>query len=236
MNREYHKWFSPRLQHDMELLVFGHAGVPAIVFPTSGGRFYEFEDRRMVDAIGYKIDRGELQLYCVDSVDMQSWYNRRAQPRTKIVRQLQFQSYIMEEVVPLVRQKNGDSHLITLGCSFGGYHAVNIAMRHPEVFTGFMSMSGAFEMGNFLQGYYDNDVYFNTPPHYLANMSDPWFMERYRHHTYLLCTGWDDQCLRQNQQLATVMGQRGIRHQLWIWETYNSHDWPTWAMQMQQYL
>jgi esterase/lipase superfamily enzyme len=236
LNREYHKWFSPRLQHDMELLVFGHAGVPAIVFPTSGGRFFEFEDRRMVDAISWKIERGEIQLYCVDSVDGESWYNRRARPRTKIVRQLQFQSYIMDEVIPLIRQKNGDSHLIALGCSFGGYHAVNIAMRHPEVFTGFLSMSGAFEMGNFLRGYYDNDVYFNTPPHYLANMNDPWFLEKYRRHTYLLCTGWDDQCLRQNQQLSTVMGQRGIPHQLWIWETYNSHDWPTWAKQMQQYL
>ena len=37
MNREYHKWYSPRLGRDMELLVFGHAGLPVLVFPTSGG-------------------------------------------------------------------------------------------------------------------------------------------------------------------------------------------------------
>jgi esterase/lipase superfamily enzyme len=51
MKREYHKWFSPSLGRDMELLVFGHCGIPALVFPTSQGRFYEFEDRGMVHAV-----------------------------------------------------------------------------------------------------------------------------------------------------------------------------------------
>jgi esterase/lipase superfamily enzyme len=51
MVREYHKWHSPRLSRQMELLVFGHAGLPVVVFPTSGGRFYEFEDRGMIAAL-----------------------------------------------------------------------------------------------------------------------------------------------------------------------------------------
>ena len=34
------------------MLVFGHAGAPVLVFPTSQGRFYEFEDRGMVDVLG----------------------------------------------------------------------------------------------------------------------------------------------------------------------------------------
>ena len=81
MNREYHKWYSDRLGREMELLVFGHAGLPVLVFPTSGGRFYEFEDRGMVAAVAGKIDAGQLQLFCVDSVDMESWYNRQIPPR-----------------------------------------------------------------------------------------------------------------------------------------------------------
>ncbi len=35
MNREYLRWFSPSLQRDMEMLVFGHAGARVLVFPTS---------------------------------------------------------------------------------------------------------------------------------------------------------------------------------------------------------
>ncbi len=167
MNREYHKWYSPRLGRDMELLVFGHAGLPVMVFPTSGGRFYEFEDRHMISAVWDRIEAGHLQFYCVDSVDMESWYNRNVPPRWRIARHVQYDDYLIHEVVPLIRQKNQDSHLVALGCSFGGYHALNIALRHPDVFTGMLSMSGAFDTTNFLNGYYDQDVYYNQPTHFL---------------------------------------------------------------------
>ncbi len=220
----------------MELLVFGHAGVPAIVFPSSCGRFFEFEDRGLVGSIGYKIDNGEIQLYCVDSVDAESWYNRNVPPRWRIARHVQYESYVMEEVLPLVRLKNHAPHLISVGASFGGYHAANIALRHPGAFTGFLSMSGAFDITRFLHGYYDQDVYFNTPPHYLPNMSDPWFYDRYRRSTYILATGWDDHCLGENQRLATIMGAKSIPHNLYIWDSYNAHDWPTWQRMMQHYL
>lgn len=236
MNREYHKWHSSRLGRDMELLVFGHAGVPAVVFPTSQGRFFEFEDRGMIGSIAHKIDNGELQFYCVDSVDNESWYNRNVPPRWRIARQMQYEDYVMDEVLPLIRQKNHDSHCITVGASFGGYHAVDMALRHPDVFTGFLSMSGAFDNTSFLHGYYDNDVYFHTPPHYVANMSDPWYLDRYRRNTYLLGTGNDDQCLGQNHHLAGLFRAKGIPHRLDVWGDWNSHDWPTWKRMMDQYL
>ncbi len=236
MNREYHKWWSPRLGRDMELLVHGHAGVPVVVFPTSQGRFYEFEDRGMVAAIAAKIDNGEVQLYCVDSVDAESWYNRAVPPRWRIARQVQYQEYILDELMPLVRQKNWSPQRITLGASFGGYHAVNLALRHPDAFTGFLSMSGAFDLSAFLRGYHDQDVYFNTPPQYLPGLADPWYLDLYRRNTYLLATGWDDQCLGQNQHLAHILGQKGIPHQLQVWDTWNSHDWPTWQRMIQAYL
>jgi len=236
MNREYHKWYSSRLGRDMELLVFGHAGLPVMVFPTSGGRFFEFEDRKMISALGGKIDAGEVQIYCVDAVDNESWYNKQVSPRWRIARHVQYEDYLIHEVVPLVRQKNHDWHLVSLGCSFGGFHAVNVALRHPDVFSGFLSMSGAFDLRNFLHGYYDQDCYFNQPLDYLPNMGDPWFFDRYRHNSYVLATGWDDQCLGQNQRLDGVMSAKGIPHKLFVWDTYNSHDWPTWERMVQHYL
>jgi len=42
MNREYHRWFSPALNRDMEMLIFGHAGARVLVFPTSLGKYYEW--------------------------------------------------------------------------------------------------------------------------------------------------------------------------------------------------
>ncbi|HEX4039663.1 MAG TPA: alpha/beta hydrolase-fold protein [Acidobacteriaceae bacterium] len=236
MNREYHKWHSARLGRTMELLVFGHAGLPVLVFPSSQGRFYEFEDRGLIAAVAHKIDAGHIQLCCIDSVDAESWYNRNVPPRWRIARHVQYESYIMDEVLPLLRSSNPDPLLISLGCSFGGYHAVNIALRHPDRFTGFLSMSGAFDLSSFLGGYYDQDVYFNLPPHYLPNLSDPWYLDHYRRNRYILATGWDDHCLAQNQKLSRIMGERSIPHDLYIWDAWNAHDWPTWARMMNEYL
>jgi esterase/lipase superfamily enzyme len=72
MTRDYHRWYSRSLDRDMELLVFGHGGPPVVVFPSSMGAFFEFEDRGMVDAVRQKLDNGWLQLYCVSSVDSES--------------------------------------------------------------------------------------------------------------------------------------------------------------------
>lgn len=74
MHREYHRWFSSRLQRDMELLVFGHSGAKVLVFPTRDGRFHEYEDLRLVNSLAGKIDAGKLQLWCPDSVAWESFY------------------------------------------------------------------------------------------------------------------------------------------------------------------
>jgi esterase/lipase superfamily enzyme len=236
MVREYRKSDSSRLGKEMELLVFGHAGLPVVVFPTSGGRFFEFEDHGMVAALAPRIEAGQLQLYCLDSVDKESWYNRSVSPRRRIVRHMQYEEYVLNEVAPLIREKNPDPRLTALGCSFGGYHAVNIALRHPEVFSGLLSMSGAFDLSSFLHGYYDQDCYYNLPTHYLPSLTDPWFLDRYRRRSYVLATGWDDHCLGQNQNLDRIMTEAGIPHKLFIWDEANAHDWPTWQRMVQQYL
>ena len=35
----------------MELLVFGHAGMPVLIFPTSQGKYFEYEDRGMTGVL-----------------------------------------------------------------------------------------------------------------------------------------------------------------------------------------
>ena len=52
MHREYHRWHSPSLGRDMELLIFGWGGARVLVFPTSMGRYYEWEDRGMMNTWG----------------------------------------------------------------------------------------------------------------------------------------------------------------------------------------
>lgn len=238
MKREWHKWYSERLGRDMELLVYGHDGLPAIVFPTSQGRFFEFEDRGMVNAVRDKLEAGRLQLFCVDSVDAESWYNKGVGGDWRIARHITYEQYILREVVPLLRALNHRPHLISLGCSFGGFHAVNIALRHPDLFTGFLSMSGAFDLTSlgFLHGFHNENVYFNQPMQFLPNMHDHWFLDRYRHNNYVLATGVHDQCWNDNERLAAIMRGKGIPVRLDVWGDNTGHDWPWWQRMAQEYL
>ena len=75
----------------MSLLCFGDAGRKVLVFPTSQGRFFEYEDNKMIEAVGDKLNNGELQIYCVDSVDSESWYNKSAHPYWRLQRHLQYE-------------------------------------------------------------------------------------------------------------------------------------------------
>ena len=94
MNREYHRWYSPSLGRDMEMLIFGHAGARLLVFPTSKGKFYEWEDRGMMEAMGEAIENGWLQVFCVDSVNEESWYARWKWRGDRAWRQTQYDNYL----------------------------------------------------------------------------------------------------------------------------------------------
>lgn len=220
----------------MEMLSFGHSGLPVLVFPTSCGRFFEFEDRGMVDAVLEKLEHGNIHLFCVDSVDAESWYNRAVPPRWRIARHMQYEQYLIEEVLPVIRNQNPTPSLAAIGCSFGGYHAANIAFRHPGIFQSMLSLGGAFNPVNFLSGYYDDDCYFNIPLHYLSNLNDPQLLDQLRRNTYVLATGVHDQCWNANEELARVLRDKSIPVRLDVWGDNTGHDWPWWQRMLQEYL
>lgn len=236
MNREYHKWYSPILQRDMELLVFGPAGLPMIVFPTSMGRFFDYEDRGMIKAVEWSYEGGALQAFSVDSVDSESWYNKQIHPRDRVLRHMQYEQYLIHEVIPFIRSKNPSQDLGVTGCSFGGYHVMNFALRHPDLVTYAVSMGGGFDIHQFLNGYYDDNCYFNSPPDFLPNLNDDWYLSRYRTHTKLaLVTGETDICLGENERLAGIMTRKGIPHSLDVWRDGTGHDWPWWRAMAVKY-
>jgi esterase/lipase superfamily enzyme len=228
MDREYHKWYSPILGRDMELLVFGHSGVPLLVFPTSMGRFFDYESRGMIDVIAHKYENGEFQAFCLDSVDAESWYNKGVHPRDRAARHAFYDRYLVEEAVPFVRTKNSSDQLVATGCSFGGYHSMNFALRHPDLATGAVSMGGAFDIHQFLDGYYDDNCYYNCPPDFLPNLNDDWYLDRYRRQRIVLATGETDICLGENRRLSSIMTAKSIPHWLDVWGDGAGHDWPWW--------
>lgn len=234
MRRDYVKWYSPSLHREMELLAFGERGFPVVVFPTSGGRFYEYEDRRMVETLRPKIERGELQVICLDSVDQESWYNRGAGAQDRLNRQNAFDAYLALEVAPFVRNRTSWPQMGATGCSFGGYHAVNFGLRHPDLVTYVVSMSGAFDIPQRFLGHIDNtDAYLNSPPAYLPGLNGR-FLEQARKNYYALVVGNQDPLFDQNVKLAHELGTKQIPHALDVWEGFG-HDWPWWQQMAEKY-
>lgn len=231
MNREYHKWYSPRLNRDMELLLFGTGGRPVIIFPTSMGRFYQNEDASLIHTLQGHIESEQLQLVCVDSVDNESWYNRSISPHDRGVRQSQYEQYLIHEVLPFFRGRNHrvDNELNLSGSSFGAYHAVNFGFKHPELVRRIVAMSGAFSLQFLVRSEYDSDVYFNSPIDYVSNLHDDWYLSRMRQQDIVLAVGSEDICLNSTRQMSEVLWAKAVPNYLDIWGGA-WHDWPWWKL------
>jgi esterase/lipase superfamily enzyme len=236
VKRDYHRWFSPGLHRDVESLVFGHGGMPMLVFPTSMGTFFEYEDRGMVNAVADKLNGGALQLFCVQTADRESFYADHLHPRARLDRYLTWERWLLDEFVPFARAVSGRETFGVTGCSFGAYHAFTLALRHPDVFTSCVTMGGAFDITRFLRGYYDQDAYLLCPPHFLPGLADPWFLERMRRNKWVLVTGEADICRDATEQAAALLAQRAVPHSLHVWGHGSHHDWPEWIKMAKSYL
>jgi esterase/lipase superfamily enzyme len=242
MNREYHKWFSTRLQRDMELLVFGHGGRAVLFFPTRMARFYDYENWGIVDSLSDKIDRGELQLFCVDSIDNESFYNWNAHPAVRMARHLQYEQYLLNEVLPLVYAKNGGGYIEAAGCSMGAYHAINIAMKYPWLFKKAVGISGRYDLTkehqNFMdlfEGYRNEFVYFNMPGQFMANLSDGYILNALRNVEIILAIGKTDPFLPANKEFSRLLWDKRISNQLYLWES-NAHRPRYWRQMAPLYI
>lgn len=219
----------------MELLIFGHAGARVLVFPTSKGKFYEWEDRQMMEALRPQLENGWLQIYCVDSVDSESWYAWHKHPGDRAWRHELYERYLLNEVLPLSTYKNWNPFLITMGASFGAYHAVNFALRHPELVNRTIGMSGLYDIGMWTDSYFNDTIYFHNPVMYVPNENDPWRIAALKQQDIILATGRDDLFRGNNEFLSGALWGKGIGNALRLWDGW-AHDWPWWRRMMQLYI
>lgn len=242
MHREYYEWFSPALDRTMQLLVFGSAGARVVLFPTRKARFYDYENWGVVEALQAKIEAGLLQLYCVDSVDAESLYCKTKHPVDRIQRHLQYERYILDEVLPMSQALNPNVFLIAAGCSMGAFHAVNLAFRHPQRFGRVVGMSGRYDLtqgmasfADLFEGYVDETVYLNTPNRFIPNLTDEFYLHELRRLDITLAIGTEDAFLNDNLFLSQQLQHKDISHQVQVWEG-EAHNPAAWKQMVNLYL
>jgi len=241
MNVEYHKWWSPNLNQEMELKVYGWYGKPVLVFPAQGGSFHEFEDMGMVNVVSGWIDAGKAKFFTVNSVDDQSWANWDTHPADRAIRHLDYEKYILGEVVPFMKEHCGNTEdlFMTTGVSMGGYHSANFFFKNPDIFDTLLSLSGIFKLRLFIGDYMDENVYHNSPLHYLRDMDDPWYLEKYRQSQIVVSVGqgrWEEEMLDNIGELSALLKEKDIPCWIDHWGYDVDHDWPWWQKMLPYFM
>jgi esterase/lipase superfamily enzyme len=227
----------------MELLVFGQSGTRMLVFPTRQQRFYEYEDRAMVHSLRHRVEAGKLQIICVDGLDDEALYAFDKQPEERIARQLAYERYIIEEVVPFTLKRNPRSPLIAHGCSLGAYQAVTIALRNPEHFARVVAFSGRYDLtlavGDFFSLFdmYDGGPTLENlmPSLFVPKLTSGRTLRQMRKIRFTLVVGEEDPFCENNEALCTALKAHKIPCELHHWFG-NAHRFRYWRQMARVYL
>jgi esterase/lipase superfamily enzyme len=231
MRKEVRSWYSPALKKEMPIATYGHYGFNVLMIPTAAADFLEYERFQLIASLAPWINAGKLKLFSIDSINKESWMNHQMVPAHKAIRQNQFNEYVFNEVVPFIRNQSGQgSFIYTCGASFGALHAMNLFLKRPDIINGAISMSGVYDLTEYTRGYWDQQVYYNSPAHYIPNLNDDWYLSKIKasHHIHIYTGSGDYEDPGQNSRFSKILWEKGIWHDLDIWGKDIKHDWPTW--------
>lgn len=240
MRRDLTSWHSPRLNQEMPLVAYGHYGPPVLMLPTAAADYLEYERFHLIDSVSHWIENGMAKLYSVNSVNRLALLNDRATPWEKVEWLNRYDSYLTEEVLPLIRQDcgGGDVKPLVAGISLGAYLAANTFFRHPDLFGGVIAMAGSYDIRNYLDGYYNESVYFHNPVDYLRELNDDYHLPILQHggRPIIIFTGQGAfEAPERSRQLSEILHSKGIPHWLDVWGHDVNHDWPWWRKAMPHY-
>lgn len=241
MHFERRSHWSGELGREMHFNVYGHAGKPVIVFPSSGGNQNEYANFGMIDACRSFIERGLIKFYTPDSYDSQSWLATWKSGHDMAQAHDAYDRYIVNELVPLIRHESQwNEAMVATGCSMGAYHTINFALRHPDLFNIAIALSGVYDARFFTNEFHgDPAVYFNSPIDYLWNQHDSWFLDHYRQNHYIVAVGqgaWEEQHVADTRRLEEAFNGKSILGWFDYWGHDMAHDWPLWRQQMPYFL
>ena len=138
-------------------------------------------------------------------------------------------------MVPYIHNRAQRGDLAVYGASFGAYHAANFAAKYPDVVSRAICFSGIYDIYDSLDGYWDNDCYFNCPTAYIPNMDDEWVSKLSRM-SWVIATGEHDSLVQKNREFSQILWDKGIPNHLEIWEGQFGHDWPWWREHLRRFV
>ena len=240
MYRDAISYHSNVLGEDLGVIVYGMTGYPVIVFQTQDSKCTNYEDFGMISELADYIDGGKVQLFCVDSIDQESWSNTNGDKSWRAQRQESYFRFVTDELVPYVHDRNGsDLRPLATGCSMGATHSAIAALRRPDLFQGCIALSGVYRTSFFFGDWMDENLYMNEMVQMLHDLpADHPYIDLYSHRSLCFCVGqgaWEDG-LSDLRDMDASFKRLGINAWCDFWGYDVNHDWPWWKKQMRYFL
>jgi esterase/lipase superfamily enzyme len=235
MYGHHHAWHSPAAGRTMHVRWFGRSGARLLAFPTTMGNHNEWPDRYMPDVLREHIERGWLQLWCVDHYHDVSCYDKQGHPGHRAWLHLQYERYIRDELLPFTAHVNGNPFVNASGASFGAFHSMSIGLRNPTLIHRIIGMSGMYDIKGMTGGYSDANVYDCNPFDFIQHEQDPGRLAAFQRQDIIIATGRGDPNYEENVEFSGILWSRGIGNALRIWDGW-SHDWPYWERMIVRYV
>lgn len=229
--------YSRHLGIDVAYAWYGSCGAPVVLFPTSGGNHLENEDRGLVDALMPKIAAGAIQAVCVESINRDSWQRKDLHAAERLRRHDLWDAFLADEFLPFVRAMAPAGKLTVYGASMGGYHAVNVAARHPDLVDRCIAFSGLFDVHRLLDGdpFWNDLCYYHSPEAFIPNMDAEWTAKLSRVE-WVIATGEHDSLVDESRRLISIFSDKGVPATGEIWPGVFGHDWPFWREHLPRFV
>jgi esterase/lipase superfamily enzyme len=239
MKRELTSWYSPSLGRDMPIAAYGNYGFALLLVPTAAADYLEYERFQLIDALQPFIDAEKVKVFSINSINNESWLNNEMIPEHKAIRHNQFNNYVFDEVVPFIRTNtSAETEIIISGASFGALHSMNLFLKRPDLINGTIAMSGVYDLTEYTKGFLDEQVYLNSPMHYVPNLTDENILADIRksHHIHIITGSGSYEDPDASRKFAGLLDNKGINYELDVWGEDMKHDWPTWRAMLPHYL
>ncbi len=247
MRRDAVELWSPELGWSPRVVVHGSYGRPLLWFPSSEGRAEDAETFGVVDAVRPLLEAGRVKLYCVDSWDGGSWYRRDLPLEQRAQLHEAYERWVVEGVVPFVDGDcGGRQDMAVAGCSFGAFHAANLALRRADLFPLALCLSGVYDLSVLGRegggsGERGTSFHLNNPLWSLGAAEGShldWLRGRL---SLLLVCGqgrWEDTtgALDSTRAFGALCEAKGLRVETDLWGHDVPHDWPSWRAQLAHHL
>ena len=241
MKYEEVTWFSDRVGRNMRIKIYGHYGPAFIAFPCQNGDADDFYINGMIDALSWFIENGKIKLFCIDSNDDETVSSTSRDKGYAGYKLEMYHQYLINEVLPFIYDNMGGyNEPYLIGCSMGASYAVTNFLRRPELFAGFIALSGKYDFSSFFGGYMDENIYNNSPNDFLRGMPcDHPYIDLYNQKTMIVVIGkgrFEYLVSESNYVLADICKEKGINMDFNFWDENSVHDWESWHYQMPYFI